>query len=255
MATGVVGAGLRVGAALGFLLPSFMFTGLSPVDEDLAEVGRRLLFWDCSLLAVSIICFVLFFFFYKHDNEGASAASSRRFAMVGSLNLKQRRTVTRGIKVELFMLDVRLLISCLYDLLTRKDIVFLLSGHTLLLILNYAFPAFYGQMMSRHLDGDRVAVIGITGACYFLMGGFGGVFWGFVLDKTKKYKAISIGLVAALGVLLFLFTFILPLGNVIADVVLVSLVGFILLPLWTTGPGSAKKFFFWKFFFSKNFIF
>ena len=156
-------------------------------------------------------------------------------AMTEKLTEKQRDTVSRGIQVELFMLDVRLLMRCLSDLLTRKDVIMLLSGQTLLVILNYAFPAFYGQMMSRHLDGDPVAMIGITGACFLLLGGVGGVFWGWLLDRTKKYKAISIGLVAALGVLLSIFTLILPLGNVIADVILVSLIGFILLPLWTTG--------------------
>ena len=80
MATGVVGMGLRVGGGIGFLLPSFMFSGLSILPNDIAEVGRRLLIWDCSLLVGSLICFILLYVFYKQDNECGSAASNRRQA-------------------------------------------------------------------------------------------------------------------------------------------------------------------------------
>ena len=90
-------------------------------------------------------------------------------------------------------------------------------------------------MMTQHLDGDPISIIGTTGACYLLLGGVGGVFWGYLLDRTKRYKAISIGLIVTLSVLFTVFTFILPLGSIIADVALVSVIGFILLPLWTTG--------------------
>ena len=58
LATGVVGMGLRVGAAIGFLLPPFLFDE----TEDVDEMGRRLRYWDGSLLAGSVICFTLFSF-------------------------------------------------------------------------------------------------------------------------------------------------------------------------------------------------
>ena len=137
------------------------------------EIGRRL---DCPLLAGSVICFILFFAFYTNDNEQGSAASNRRQALSQKLTQVERDTVSRKIKIELFMLDIRLLMRCLLKLSTRKDVQLLLSGHTILLVISLSFPAFYGQMMMRHLDVDSIAIIGIAGACFLLLGGIGCVF-------------------------------------------------------------------------------
>ena len=67
------------------------------------------------------------------------------------------------------------------------------------------------------------------------LGRFGGVIIGYLLDKTKKFKGISIGLICSLATLFALLTALLTQKNVAADVVLVSLVGFALMSLYGTG--------------------
>ena len=154
LAAGVCGLGLRVGSGLGFLLPSFLFVGLSPVS-DIDEIGRRLRYWDCSLLVSSVICFLLFFVFYKTDNENGSAAERRRCSLVQVLTMEQLDIIDRGIGVELFMVDLRLLVRSLFGMLKRKPVLLLLCGNSILAMMIQTFPAFYGQMMAQYLDNDE----------------------------------------------------------------------------------------------------
>ena len=105
----------------------------------------------------------------------------------------------------------------------------------MLVVLANSFPAFYGQMMALHLEGDNKVIIGLAGALNLILGGFGGVVFGWLLDRLKKYKAISIGLILSLAAVFILFTVLITQGNVALDVVLVSLVGFLLMSLWSTG--------------------
>ena len=105
----------------------------------------------------------------------------------------------------------------------------------MLVVLANSFPAFYGQMMALHLEGDNKVIIGLAGALNLILGGFGGVVFGWLLDRLKKYKAISIGLILSLALVFILFTVLITQGNVALDVVLVSLVGFLLMSLWSTG--------------------
>ena len=82
-----------------------MATGLCGMGLRL-EIGRRLLCWDCPLLAGSVICSIRFFVFYTNNNEQGSAASNKRQAFSQKLTQVERDTVSLGIKSELFMLDI-----------------------------------------------------------------------------------------------------------------------------------------------------
>ena len=105
----------------------------------------------------------------------------------------------------------------------------------MLIVLANSFPAFYGQLMTAHLDGDQTLMIGVTGTIYLTLGGMGGVVFGYLLDKTKKFKAVSIALICTVTTLFVLFTALVTQRNIAVDVVLVSLVGFTLMGLWGTG--------------------
>lgn len=107
----------------------------------------------------------------------------------------------------------------------------------MIVVMGYSFPAFYGQMMGAHLAtaADNEFVIGLIGAISLLCGGFGGVFFGWLLDRLKAYKLITIILVLILVMLFLVYSFLIELGNILVDAVLVSLIGLILMSLWSTG--------------------
>ena len=79
MATGIAGAGLRWGSALGFIIPPLIFKGLSPSD-DLDKIAQRFKIYDSVLVIVSAVCFLLFYFLYQTDNEHGSAAERNDFS-------------------------------------------------------------------------------------------------------------------------------------------------------------------------------
>ena len=105
----------------------------------------------------------------------------------------------------------------------------------MLVTLAISIPAFYGQMMAAHLEGDNEVIIGLAGAINLILGGFGGVVFGYFIDRTKQYKAISVGLILTMTVLFVLYTFLLPFGSVALDIVLVASLGFVMMSLWSTG--------------------
>ena len=73
-ATGVAGAGLRWGMAVGILGAPFIFKELSTVT-NLQQIGRRLLMVHTVSGSVVACCFMLIYVLYKQDNEQGSAAS------------------------------------------------------------------------------------------------------------------------------------------------------------------------------------
>ena len=135
LATGVGSFGLRFGSALGFIIPALIF----PSGLDGARVDKRLRIYDGITLSLSVICFVVFYFFFRKDKECGSAAENRRTEWAGRLTAKEQETVRYGIKAELFCLDVRLLVRCLGLLIQQKPVVLLLTGHRNSWIIWYAF--------------------------------------------------------------------------------------------------------------------
>lgn len=125
LATGIGGLGLRFGSALGFITPALIV----PSGLDVITIGQRLRIYDGTILTVSVICFVVFFFLYQTDKERGSAAQSRRIEWAKRLTAKERETINHGIKAELFWLDIRLLVRCLCNLLKNKALLMLLIGH------------------------------------------------------------------------------------------------------------------------------
>lgn len=143
--------------------------------------------------------------------------------------------VNRGIPSDLFFLDIRLLCRSAFELLTRKPVVLLLLGHSTMVILSNAIFTFYGQMMRHFADTENDVVTGIAGALAGIAGGLGGIFFGYLFDRTKKFKAITIALVLATTTCFASFTGLLVLGKPVADTIVLCLIGFFLMSLWSTG--------------------
>ena len=160
---------------------------------------------------------------------------SRRKELEAHLSSKEMQIISRGITSDLFFLDIRLLCRSALKLLTRKPVVLLLIGHSTMVILSNAIFTFYGQMMRHFADSENDVVIGIAGALAGFAGGLGGMFFGYLFDRTKKFKAITIFLVIATTACFALFTGLLVLGNSVADTVTLCLIGFFLMSLWSTG--------------------
>ena len=77
-ATGVAGAGLRWGTAVGILGAPFIFKGLSP-GTDLEQISRTFLMVHTVSGSIVACCFILMYVLYKQDNEQGSAASRSGF--------------------------------------------------------------------------------------------------------------------------------------------------------------------------------
>ena len=90
-------------------------------------------------------------------------------------------------------------------------------------------------MMRHFADEENDVVTGIAGALAGIGGGLGGIFFGYLFDRTKKFKAITIGLVIASTACFALFTGLLVFGNPVVDTIILCLIGFFLMSLWSTG--------------------
>ena len=66
-------------------------------------------------------------------------------------------------------------------------------------------------------------------------GGIGGICFGYLFDRLKRFKLISTVLVLATATSFAVFTGCLTYGNTIVDVVMICLIGFFIMSLRSTG--------------------
>lgn len=114
-------------------------------------------------------------------------------------------------------------LSILKRLLVHKSFILLLLNYGLIVGVYYAVSTLLSQLVS---DAHESSQVGLMGAVMVVTGLFGSVLGGILLDKTKKFKMISIVFYVFTLLCCAVFTGVLSIGNLASDFVLIGALGF-----------------------------
>ena len=113
--------------------------------------------------------------------------------------------------------------STLKRVLAHKSFILLVLNYGLIVGVYYAVSTLLSQLVS---DAHESSQVGLMGAVMVITGLFGSVLGGILLDKTKKFKRISIAFYVLTLLCCAVFTGVLTIGNLASDFVLIGALGF-----------------------------
>ncbi|CBY31687.1 unnamed protein product [Oikopleura dioica] len=214
--------GNQLGIALGFYIPTLLIKGVYFSTEDLEnenltkssnssmnfeETGEEIKIFLSTVAGICVFEFLLVVFLFPSKPEFFANKSSYERAQ---LDDKQASPLAG-------------FLSILKRLLLHKSFILLLLNYGLIVGVYYAVSTLLSQLVS---DAHESSQVGLMGAIMVITGLFGSVLGGILLDKTKKFKMISIIFYALTLICCAVFTGVLSIGNLASDFLLIGALGF-----------------------------
>ncbi|XP_071538239.1 choline/ethanolamine transporter flvcr2a isoform X2 [Panulirus ornatus] len=189
--------GNQLGVALGFLLPP----AIVPVSEDMDLVGYWLsvMFYGVAGLTTALFIAIIFIFKEKPPTPPSSAA--------------------------LIQEDTGSYLQGVLRLMKNPRYVLLLLSYGMNVGAFYAISTLLNQVVLHHFP-DQTENAGRIGLLIVLAGMLGSVVCGFILDRTAKFKLVTLVVYASSMVFMLGYTFIFNLETLWMVFVMAGVLGF-----------------------------
>ncbi|KAL1129552.1 hypothetical protein AAG570_012497 [Ranatra chinensis] len=174
--------GNQVGIALSFLIPPEVVHD----SNDMEKIKSQLMHLYIALAAAPTILLIFIIIFFE--------AKPAKPPSVSQANINEK-DLKKGY------------LESMKELLFNKDYMLLTLSYGANVGVFYAYSTLLNQLiLIKFEDGQEDA--GQIGLSLIVGGMFGAIFWGYILDKTHKYKATTLGVysVALIGMLGFTFS-------------------------------------------------
>lgn len=230
-ATSVGVFGNQFGIAMSFIIPTYIMTG--PSDEALENSNQTLWYeneesegfkevkaqiirmMSLTLIACTVVFLMVCVIF---EDEPKYPPSRARQKSIANKNDLEKQTTKEVIKSYL-------------RLLHSKNFVLLCLGYGLLVGSYYALSGNINKLVTPNLDltissAGQAKHAGQMGLIMIIAGSVASLAAGFILDAAKKYKLISLSCYALTFIMYIVWTFTLPMRNLLLDYVIVGILGF-----------------------------
>ncbi|XP_003747079.2 uncharacterized protein LOC100901275 [Galendromus occidentalis] len=189
--------GNQVGIALGFVLPTIIVPSSDQPHEVAA--GLRTLFIGVAVATTLIFFAIIFAFKEKPD------IPPNRAQITSEIDSDYLRTMRH--------------------LFSNMPYVLLLISYGVNVGVFYAISTLLNQVVTKYLKGQDKA-IGFMGLSMVVAGMFGSVICGVILDRTKKFKEVTLALYLLTALLMFAYTFVLSARSLPIIFVTIASLGF-----------------------------
>ncbi|KAG8240220.1 hypothetical protein J437_LFUL004680, partial [Ladona fulva] len=212
--------GNQLGIALGFLIPPMMVRN----SENLEEIGHDLSIMFYTIAGLTSVIFLLIVIFFRAEPEQPPSV-----AMLTEREKRKEQKSRQGVEAgadaaaeprtrnEFGQMIVRLA--------KNRGYLLLLASYGINTGVFYAISTLLNQVVLVYYPGHEEDV-GRIGLSIIVAGMLGSVISGFILDKTHKFKEITLGLYALSLAGMIGYTFTLNCGYIAVVYLAAGLLGF-----------------------------
>ncbi|GBM56592.1 Feline leukemia virus subgroup C receptor-related protein 2, partial [Araneus ventricosus] len=193
--------GNQLGIALGFIIPPNIITSNCTDRVDISQ-ELRIIAYPMAVIN-TIILVIIFFVFQEKPKAFPSIAQATKPACETDY------------------------VQSLKKLFMHIPFVLLLLGYGLITGTYFGISTLMNEMVLIHFPGEQ-GVAGMMGAILVFAGMFGSVIIGTLLDRTHRYKSISLFAFVVSFLLMLAYTFLIKIEKIWIQFVMFILLGFIM---------------------------